>query len=71
MRTFLLRSDIRIPLELPPGDHTIKLWVEQTAAPASSLANDASEFRLLIGRFSLQRRVEENIVRSNGPAADQ
>jgi hypothetical protein len=60
---------VRIPLELPSGDHTLKLWVEQTAAPASSLANDESELRLLIGRFSLQRRVEKHVVRSNGQAA--
>jgi hypothetical protein len=64
------KTRIRIPFLLPPGDHTLKLGVEQLAAPGPTLSNDARELRLLIGRFSLQRRVEETAERSNEPTAD-
>lgn len=64
------KTRIRIPFLLPPGDHTLKLGVEQLAAPGPTLSNDARELRLLIGRFSLQRRVEETAPTSSEPSAD-
>lgn len=64
------KTRIRIPFLLPPGDHTLKLGVEQLAAPGPSLSNDARELRLLIGRFSLQRRVEETAPSTSEPSAD-
>ena len=62
---------VHLALELPPGDHTLKLGVEQLAAPGPSLHNDARELRLLISRFSLKRRIGETTVRSNEQRADQ
>lgn len=64
------KTRIRIPILLPPGDHTLKLGVEQLAAPGSILPNDARELRLLISRFSLQRRVQETAERSNEQTTD-
>jgi hypothetical protein len=63
------KTRIRIPIQLPPGEHTLQLEVEQPAALDPSLPNDARKRRLLISRFALQGHVEETAERSNEQTA--
>jgi hypothetical protein len=64
-------SDIRIPLELPPGEHRFTFWVEQPAPSGSSLRNDLGELRLLVGRFLLKRRVGGTVESCHEQTGDQ
>jgi hypothetical protein len=60
-------EQIHIPLELPPGDHAFRLWVQQAASSDSSPRKGRRELLLLISRFSLQR-CDPGEHREQGPS---
>jgi hypothetical protein len=53
-------SALRIPLELTPGDHKVKLWVQQ-AVTGTTLHGGPLGLRLGVGRFTLHRRDARNL----------